>query len=491
MSAERWWRRVRRAAASDRGLAWIGGLDAAVLVVAALAAFVYLWGPLTIRPLGVRISMRSEWRLLAEAVALALLRHALRPVPRLWSFDAVRAATSRVRARVPLPAGALAATLPIGITTRVAVLAAGYFAVLAFGYKDIDPPLRNSSDELMNLTYRWDTPWYIDIAANGYRPLDNPDAQQNLNFFPAFPITVRYAARLLGGPKATDLFITWVGTLLAIVAFLAALVYLYQLVARDHGPEVAGRAVSLLGGYPFALFFSVPYAESFFLLASVGAFAHMRNDEPWRAMAWGVVAGLCRPNGVVVSVALGVWAMQRAYAASRAGTSPWPALGRGALAAAGPIVGVLIYSGAVWQMTGDPFLWAHLQRQAWGRSFHTPSDIFGLPADFVRAYGVEGFIKRKPADAIHTVVALAGLAAIVPVTWRLGLPAGILQAGGTLLPLTNGGLTSFGRYSSVLFPGFIWLALVLPRAWQGPALVAFGMLQGVCAALFFTWRDLF
>lgn len=491
MSAGAWWARARRAAASDRGLAYVGLVDLVVVAGIAVAAFVYVWGPLTIRPLGIRVSMRSEWRLLFEALLLGALRHAVRPLPRLWSFDAVAALAARVRASMPVPGDALAATIPIGLTTRVMALAVGYFAVMAFGYKDIQPPLRNSPEEILNLTYRWDTPWYIDIANNGYKPHDNVEDQQNLNFFPAFPLTVRYVARLVGGPKVSDLFTTWVATFLAIVAFLGALVYLFQLVRRDYGEEIASRTVALLGAYPFALFFSVPYSESFFLLASVGAFAHMRNDQPGRAMLWGIVAGLCRPNGVVVSAALGVWALQRAYEAWRVGGSPWRPLLRGGLAAAGPVLGVLIYSGAVWQMTGDPFLWARLQRQAWGRTFHSPSDIFRLPADFVRAYGVEGFVQRKPGDALHTLFALAALAAIVPVTWKLGLPAGVLQAGGTLLPLTNGGLTSFGRYTSVLFPGFLWLALVLPRAWQGPALVVFGALQGVCAALFFTWRDVF
>ena len=54
-----------------------------------------------------------------------------------------------------------------------------------------------------------------------------------------------------------------------------------------------------------------------------------------------------------------------------------------------------------------------------------------------------------------------------------------------------GGTQSIGRLTSTLFPMFIVLA-----AWAGTAgrmalLVVFAVLQGLVAALFFTWRPMF
>ena len=58
-------------------------------------------------------------------------------------------------------------------------------------------------------------------------------------------------------------------------------------------------------------------------------------------------------------------------------------------------------------------------------------------------------------------------------------------------PLFAGGLLSMGRLSATLFPLFLALAiLVAPR--NVPAWAAvFGIGQGFCATLFFTWRALY
>ena len=61
-----------------------------------------------------------------------------------------------------------------------------------------------------------------------------------------------------------------------------------------------------------------------------------------------------------------------------------------------------------------------------------------------------------------------------------------------ILPaLANGGLLSAGRFSSVLFPAFIWLAAVVPSAHRPAWIASFAALQAYNAALFYTWRPLF
>ena len=60
-----------------------------------------------------------------------------------------------------------------------------------------------------------------------------------------------------------------------------------------------------------------------------------------------------------------------------------------------------------------------------------------------------------------------------------------------LPPLLAGGLLSTGRLTATLFPLFLALAAVVPpRAVPGWAAL-FGIGQGFCAALFFSWRALF
>jgi hypothetical protein len=48
-----------------------------------------------------------------------------------------------------------------------------------------------------------------------------------------------------------------------------------------------------------------------------------------------------------------------------------------------------------------------------------------------------------------------------------------------------------GRMTATLFPVFIALAAALPRQAVPGWAAAFGVLQGLVAALFFTWRELF
>ena len=58
-------------------------------------------------------------------------------------------------------------------------------------------------------------------------------------------------------------------------------------------------------------------------------------------------------------------------------------------------------------------------------------------------------------------------------------------------PLTTGGWLSAGRFSSVLFPAFIWLGTAVPPSHRPAWIASFAALQAFNAALFYTWRPLF
>jgi len=57
--------------------------------------------------------------------------------------------------------------------------------------------------------------------------------------------------------------------------------------------------------------------------------------------------------------------------------------------------------------------------------------------------------------------------------------------------MAAGGLLSVGRFSSVLFPAFIWCATVIPVRQRGGWLASFMAVQAFNATLFYTWRELF
>jgi Gpi18-like mannosyltransferase len=122
-----------------------------------------------------------------------------------------------------------------------------------------------------------------------------------------------------------------------------------------------------MAAYPFALFFSAAYTESTYLLSALGAWYHLRRGEPWKSGAWGLLAGLVRPNGFFLCVPLGLIAFGIRDAKGRMDIARpaiprWPRL----LAAAMPAVGMLLFTVYLYQRTHVWFAWARLHG-AWGR----------------------------------------------------------------------------------------------------------------------------
>ena len=94
-------------------------------------------------------------------------------------------------------------------------------------------------------------------------------------------------------------------------------------------------------------------------------------------------------------------------------------------------------------------------------------------------------------DVLNAIGALFAIATIYPVARRIGLAYALFMAINILPAMANGGLLSAGRFSSVLFPAFIWLAAVIPVTHRAGWIASFAALQAYNAALFYTWRPLF
>src|SRR5262249_23142406 len=266
----------------------------------------------------------------------------------------------------------------------------------------------------------------------GYRY--NPDlganAQQNIVFFPAFPVATRAVALLLGGSRGSY---TLAGTIVSLAAFLGALAYLY-LLARDELPDEGSRAALwLLAAYPFALFYGAVYTESFFLLGATGAFYHLRQREFVRAGLWALVVGLTRPNGFLLAVPLAIVACAPWLpydlllgkkpiegSAARAVVPPLPAQLPAFAVVAMPAVGMLIYSAFIWSLTGHPFAWAQ-GHAAWGRHFTGLDTIVTDRYKYVSSAGLYGYVRDLPIDVLNALGVIFILVTVWPVWRRLGL----------------------------------------------------------------------
>ena len=170
----------------------VRALDAAWLVALALAIVVLVFGGVRVRYDIVGVSIQSPWRALLAAVGLAGVRHLLLRRPTTW--DRLRTGWTAWRQDVALRE-AVGATLAI----RLPVLAAGFLAVLVLGYPPSHrPSFLSSPNEFVNLPNRWDAGWYLGIAIGGYEYDPQQQGQQNIAFFPAYPMLTRTVAALLG-----------------------------------------------------------------------------------------------------------------------------------------------------------------------------------------------------------------------------------------------------------------------------------------------------
>jgi hypothetical protein len=480
-----------------------GVLDMATVALLGAALWIALIGGGRYLVFDVVISLRSPVVFLYAAASVAIVRHLLWPRP--TALARARDVYASILARADL-----AAALRAFAATRPAVLIVGFVAVITFGFSD-KAGFTPSRDPLANLPARFDAGWYADVALDGYTWDHTFQRQRNIAFFPAMPMLMRPLAMAFGMHDRSDsrdrrmLRALWAGVVISLAAFLWALVYVVRLGREAIGADRAADAALLLASYPFALYFSAPYTESLFLLAAAGAFFHFCRGEWLAASAWGLAAGLTRPNGCLLSVPLGILAIEQIYRSSARIPGPERAVGASEskgeskddlrvwslrlLTAAMPGIGMLAFTGYLYGLTGVWFAWAR-SHEAWGRTYQ------GW-APFVTAFGRlrdEPFLEvvaNFPYNTLNALAVLFALALTYPVFRRFGAAFGIFVLINLVPPLFAGGVLSMGRLSSTLFPLFLALAAVVPPR-SVPAWVAgFGIGQGLCAALFFTWRELF
>src|SRR5262249_38367697 len=144
---------------------------------------------------------------------------------------------------------------------------------------------------------------------------------------------------------------------------------------------------------------------------------HFRRGDDVRAMVWGVIAGLTRPNGFLIAAPLGLLVIRRL---TPRGSDRTP---RSVLRAAGavvaPIAGVLAYSTYLWLEFGDPWIWARGQL-AWGRSYQGLAALVVDRARMIANGGVAGYLVALPHDALNGLGALFAVATAWPVAGSIG-----------------------------------------------------------------------
>jgi Mannosyltransferase (PIG-V) len=458
--------------------------------------FLFLGAAIAVAPARVRLdlgwttlSLGSAWRPLLIGLVLVGVRHWRKARPHLGER---MFAWSR---RLATPAVAL--SMRMLLATRLPILAAGCAATLLIGFAPEIRPV--SRDPYRGLPARWDATWYVEIARVGYHdPLRPADGQQPVVFFPLYPMLMRMVGAFATPDRGPDLryeeylemrrvYLAWCGVVISLLAFVAALVVLYRWAELHSGADAAAGSVLFLAAYPFAVFYSAPYTESLFLLLSVGACYAFETGRLRTAAAAAFLAALTRPNGMMLSVPLGVLSLLEL----RKRDPGWitrlvPRL----LTAATPFLGTLVYCAYMKSLTGDPFAWVHAQA-AWGRDRAVTIEHYQWIWTTIRDEGPLAYIQALPAEAIQLVAVLFAFALVWPVWRRVGAAYGLFVLANLVPPLLQGGLLSMGRFTATLFPIFLALGLVVPAPSRSSWLIASAIGQALIAAVFFTWRPIY
>ncbi len=446
------------------------------------------------------------------ALVITALRHALWPRPSILTTMAEWNVWLRAR---PALSDAL---LAFGLT-RPVVLLVGLIAVTTVGLPPDSGQLGAGRQAVPGLVARFDANWYAGIAADGYFWQGTFGRQQNPAFFPAFPMLMRVGGWITGAfdpqlsPERRLFRLTGCGLVISLAAFLWAAWYFGRLARELLDDEHARGAMWLLASYPFAMFFSAAYTESLFLLTALGAWYSLRHRQLTAASIWGVLAGLARPNGFFLSVPLGLIALGlrdgptrlrspeslRGFGEAGSTTlvdatggrstlwSPTRVSVRALVAAAMPVVGMLAFTVYLHWITGEWFAWARLHA-AWGRVFTGEVPLTGVARG---SDSILALIVQHPYDALNLLGFTFAVAMVWAVWRRVGPAWALFILISVLPPLFAGGLLSMGRLTATLFPIFLAFGAVLSVRATPLVVAAFGILQGLVAVLFFTWRSLY
>ena len=282
----------------------------------------------------------------------------------------------------------------------------------------------------------WDTPYYLMIAKNWYRP-GGPE----LSFPPLYPVLIGILGRIIGGnylPAA--LIISWVST-------FAACILLVQ-TYRDYTDEpTTQRAVKYLLLFPTAFFLFAGYTESLFLVFSLLSWQGAKNGVWWQAGVFGLLASFTRFIGVYLLAAY-AWMWLKAPRKQKGTIAAWLA----------PIPIALVgwfwltqYYYEISPSTAVLNFWYLQTAWPWEGILNSIRYLVEQPDFFNQVY-------IYPDVLVVFLFGWAILWAAKRKWWPEAIFMGITLGSYLIKVLESGLLISTSRYVLVLFPGFILLA---------------------------------
>ncbi len=289
---------------------------------------------------------------------------------------------------------------------------------------------------------RWDAQHYLTIAVEGYSAA--VEKRFLLVFYPLYPWLIRLVNAVVRDPLVSAFLVSTVFSLLAGIL-------LYRLTMLDYSERVARRAVWFLFIFPTSYFLHIGYSESMFLAIVLATIYQARKGRWWMAGALGALAGASRGPGILMAGVLAVEAW-RQFRSTRRWQWSWTWI---ALSPLGFVAYLLVNR----QVTGNPWTFMQVAREHFYVALSWP---------WVSIETALRSLDRNPASAemVGTQVLLFMLISLVGVAaswWKLHPLSSAWITANWLLVISMSFVISFPRFTLMMFPIFILLALLAEK----------------------------
>jgi Mannosyltransferase (PIG-V) len=348
------------------------------------------------------------------------------------------------------------------LVTRALLVVTGYLALTLFPAHPVESwqGLSFPGNNWIDGWVRWDSFWYESIVDPNPRFV--PEYLSNANFFP-FYSWVSWIVALPLRPFLDLEHAFFIGALIVSSAsFVLALKAVERITTNIAGPDVATRTVWLIAVFPFSFFLTAVYADALYFCLCAWSLAFALERRWYLACALAAMAAMTRIPGIALFPALGLEYLRQ---------QDWrlkitrEAIVCVAILALAPIV---IGSYYEWRY-GNPLEFVHARQAGWNRA----SGIAGYVRDYNYFFEPPIFPCSGVTDCVREFAptrALLGVTYLVllPLTLALTIAAartlGVALAAWTLISIAMSlpnGFDGVGRFTAVLFPIFIALAMRL------------------------------
>ncbi|HSK70320.1 MAG TPA: glycosyltransferase family 39 protein [Pyrinomonadaceae bacterium] len=322
------------------------------------------------------------------------------------------------------------------------------FLILGFAYQSYmvvtDQPIQGAY-EFLGMWKRWDAVHYVSISELGYTAVG--EHRFMIVFFPFYPLLIAAFSVIIGDNLVSAFIVSGLASVALGLVFR-------ELVKLDYSERIAQFAVFFLFIFPTSFVLHIPYTESLFLALTVGCFLAARKRSWILAGILGGLACLTRINGLILFPAL-LFEVWNEYDETKQFNRKWFCL------AMIPF-GFTAYLALNYFVTGNPTMFLVHQREHWNKYLDVP--WHGIWEAF------KSTIYRKPSESImigfqESLFVLIGLFATIAGWRHLRGSYRVWMIANWLLFVSTSFILSVPRYTLVLFPLFILMAVQAVRNW--------------------------